>query len=340
MIPENMSASILIAPKRVQVQTVPVPIPESDQVLVRIEAVGVCGSDTHFYLDGHIGDMVVTEPLILGHEAAGTIVAVGSDVDSARIGQRVSIEPQKPCTTCEYCLSGRYNLCVCMEFYAAPPVNGAFAEYAVIQAKFAYEVPDSVSIEAAALLEPLSVAIAACRSARVTPGSRVLVAGAGPIGLLVARVSVLMGASEVKISDPVQHRRDMAVQGWATEAIDPRTPKSASEIPWADVFIDASGAAPAIQAGIRSLKPRGRTVLVGMGADDVLLPVSVIQNREIELTGIFRYVDTWPAAIEMVATDAVDIDALITNRFGLHRVEEALLCGSEDPFAIKSVIIP
>lgn len=340
MIPENMRASVLTAPKQVKVKTVPVPVPGHDQVLIRIEAVGVCGSDTHFYLDGRIGDMVITDPLILGHEAAGTIVAVGRDVDEGRVGHRVSIEPQKPCTTCEYCLQGRYNLCTTMEFYAAPPVDGAFAEYAVIQSRFAYDVPDSVSIEAAALLEPLSVAIASCRSARVETGSFVLVAGAGPIGLLVARVAVLMGAAVVRISDPLLHRRSIAVPRWATEAVDPREQDTSKIEPWAHVFIDASGAAPAIQAGIRSLKQGGRALLVGMGADDVLLPVSVIQNREIELTGIFRYVDTWPAAIAMIEKGEVNLDALITNRFGLDQVEEALLCGSTNPIAIKSVVLP
>jgi L-iditol 2-dehydrogenase len=338
--PRTMRASVLVRPGTVEVQDVQVPVLNSHQVLVRISAVGVCGSDTHFFQEGHIGDMVVKEPLILGHESAGTIVAVGADVPADRIGERVSIEPQKPCRVCEYCKSGQYNLCPQIEFYAAPPVHGAFAEYAAIEADFAYPVPDHVSDEAAALMEPLSVAIATCRKAAVQPGARVLIAGAGPIGVLVAKVAGIYGAAEIVVSDPAPHRREFAVEAGATRAVDPMSGEPATSGPLFDVFVDASGAPAAIQAGIRAVKPGGRVVLVGMGADDVVLPVSLIQNREIELTGIFRYTNTWPMAINLVASGLVDLDSLVTHRFGLDNVEKALLTGSTDPHAIKSVIVP
>lgn len=338
-IPWTMRASVLVRPGTVEVQDVQVPVLNPRQVLVRISAVGVCGSDTHFFQEGHIGDMVVKEPLILGHESAGTIVAVGAEVPADRIGERVSIEPQKPCRMCEYCKRGQYNLCPQIEFYAAPPVHGAFAEFAAIEADFAYPVPDHVSDVAAALMEPLSVAIATCRKAAVQPGSKVLIAGAGPIGVLVAKVAGIYGAAEIVVSDPAPHRRDFVMGAGATRAVDPMNGGlPANEL--FDVFVDASGAPPAIQAGVRAVKPGGKVVLVGMGADDVMLPVSLIQNREIELTGIFRYTNTWPMAINLVASGLVDLDSLATHRFGLDDVEEALLTGSTDPQAIKSVIVP
>lgn len=336
----TMRASVLTRPGAVEVQDVPVPTLTDNQVLVSISAVGVCGSDTHFFHEGHIGDMVVKEPLILGHEAAGRIVAVGADVSPDRIGERVSIEPQKPCRVCEYCKGGQYNLCPDIEFYAAPPIHGAFAEFAAIESDFAYSVPDHVSDAAAALMEPLSVAIATCRKAAVQPGSRVLIAGAGPIGILVAKVAGIYGAADITVSDPAPHRREFVLGAGATRAVDPRRDDLASAGSLFDVFVDASGAPAAIQAGMRAVRPGGRVVLVGMGADTVELPVSLIQNREIELTGIFRYTNTWPMAINLVASGLVDLDALVTHRFGLEEVKTALLTGGEDPHAIKSIVIP
>ncbi|MET1088370.1 MAG: NAD(P)-dependent alcohol dehydrogenase [Arthrobacter sp.] len=338
--PRTMRASVLLRPGTVEVQDVQLPTLGDNQVLVRISAVGVCGSDTHFFQEGHIGEMVVREPLILGHESAGTIVAVGAGVPGERVGERVSIEPQKPCRVCEYCKNGRYNLCPQIEFYAAPPIHGAFAEYAAIEADFAYPVPDHVSDEAAALMEPLSVAIATCRKAAVQPGSRVLIAGAGPIGVLVAKVAGIYGATDIVVSDPALHRREFALGAGATRVVDPLSGDLDPAGSLFDVFVDASGAPPAIQAGIRAVKPGGRVVLVGMGADSVELPVSLIQNREIELTGIFRYTNTWPMAIDLVAAGLVDLDSLVTHRFGLEDVETALLTGARDPHAIKSVIVP
>lgn len=336
----TMRASMLISPGTVAVQDVPVPTLNDNQVLVKISAVGVCGSDTHFFHEGHIGDMIMTEPMILGHESAGTIVAVGGAVSPARIGQRVSIEPQKPCRVCEYCKAGQYNLCQNIEFYAAPPIHGAFAEFAAIDSDFAYPVPDHVSDEAAALMEPLSVAIATCRKAVIQPGSSVLIAGAGPIGILVAKVAGVYGAVDITVSDPAEHRREFVLGAGATRAVDPRTEDLTGSGSLFDVFVDASGAPAAIQAGIRAVKPGGKVVLVGMGTDTVELPVSLIQNREIELTGIFRYTNTWPMAIKLVASGLVDLDALVTHRFGLENVETAMLTGGTNPHAIKSVIIP
>lgn len=342
-IPRTMRASVLVQPGRVEVQEVPPPALEDDQVLVKISAVGVCGSDTHFFHEGHIGDMVVREPLILGHESAGTIVAVGAKVSPDRLGERVSIEPQKPCRVCEYCRSGQYNLCPQIEFFAAPPIHGAFAEYAAIEADFAYPVPDQISDEAAALMEPLSVAIATCRKAKVQPGAKVFIAGGGPIGVLVAKVAGIYGASEIVVSDPAPHRREFALGAGATRAVDPLDPQTgdpAQDGSLFDIFVDASGAPAAIRNGIRAVKPGGRVVLVGMGADNVDLPISLIQNREIELTGIFRYTNTWPVAIDLVASGRVELDSLVTHRFGLEDVEAALLTGTTDPHAIKSVIVP
>lgn len=334
----TMRANILKGIGDVSVQEVPRPQLEPDQVLVRVAAVGVCGSDVHYFHEGRIGSFVVDSPLILGHEASGEIVEVGADVDPARVGERVSIEPQRPCRRCEYCKSGAYNLCTSMEFYATPPIDGAFAEFVAIQADFAHRIPETMSLEAAALCEPLSVAIWSNRKAATAPGSRVLVTGAGPVGILTAQVARVFGAAEVVVSDVAEKRREQALRFGATRVVDPLT-EDVAEGGEFDVYIDASGAPAAVRAGILALAPLGRAVLVGMGPDDVSLPVSRIQSRELLVTGVFRYANTWPLAIELASTGQVDLDGLVTGRFGLDEVESALTA-STTPEHLKVVVTP
>ncbi|WP_244632381.1 NAD(P)-dependent alcohol dehydrogenase [Microbacterium sp. Se63.02b] len=334
-LPTTMRASVLVRAGELTVETRPVPVPLPDQVIVRVNAVGICGSDVHYFHEGRIGDFVVEEPLVLGHES-------GSDRRGRRRrrrlprGERVSIEPQRPCRVCEFCRSGRYNLCPRIEFYATPPIDGAFAEYVAISNDFAYTVPDAVSDDAAALMEPLSVAIAAIQKAGVRPGSRVLITGAGPIGIVTAQTARAFGAAAIVISDPMAERREVALRFGATEAVDPASGPLGTGY---DAFIDASGSPVAVKQGISALKPGGVAVLVGMGADEIALPVSTIQNRELVVTGIFRYANTWPTAIQLVASGAVDLDALVTGSFGIREVREALDSASH-PSTLKSIVRP
>jgi len=332
-----MEAAVLTAPHSIAIAPMNVPALEPDQVLVRVAAVGVCGSDVHYYEHGRIGPYIVDGPLVLGHELSGRIEAVGADVDSERIGQRVAIEPQRPCRVCAQCKAGRYNLCPDMEFFATPPIDGAFSEFVAIQSDFAFEIPDNVSDEAAALIEPLSVGIWACQRAEIGPGARVLVAGAGPIGVIVAQTARAFGASEVIVTDIDAGRREFALTAGATRVIDPVT--ESVEGLEVDAFIDATGAARAVQSGIRAVRPAGRVILVGLGNDDLELPVSFLQNREIWLSGVFRYANTWPLAIELVSSGKVDLDRLVTARFGLADAERALTIGRE-PGQLKAIVYP
>ncbi len=334
-----MRASLLMEKGRVELTDVQMPVVQSDEVLVEIAAVGVCGSDMHYYQEGRIGAFVVDRPLILGHEASGIIVAVGSGVSNRRIGERVSIEPQRACRTCAQCKQGRYNLCSSMEFYATPPIDGAFATHQKIQADYAFPVPDNMTFEAAALCEPLSVGIWSNQKAATTVGSRVLIAGAGPIGIVATQVARAFGASEVIVSDPVPERRSVAERLGATSVIDPTEVDIASLDLGVDAFIDASGAGPAVRAGVRAVRPAGRIVLVGMGADDLALPVGVIQARELVLTGVFRYANTWPLAIALASSRRVDLDSLVTARFGLADVESALEL-ARHPSSLKVIVEP
>jgi L-iditol 2-dehydrogenase len=335
-----MRASVLHAPGKIAVEERPVPAPGHKEVLVEVGSVGVCGSDIHYYEHGRIGDFVVREPLVLGHEAGGRIVAVGDGVDDARVGERVALEPGVPCRRCAQCRRGRYNLCPDVQFFATPPVDGAFCEYVVMPDDFAYAVPDSVSDDAAGLIEPLSVGVWANRTAGVRPGGSLLVAGAGPIGLLVCQVARAQGVSEVLVTDLDADRRTLAQRMGATAVLDPGAgddPVASAPGDGFDAFVDCTGAPAAVLAGLPAVRPAGVVVLVGMGADELSIPVPVIQNREITLTGTFRYANTWPEAIALAESGAVDLDALVTGHVDLDHVEEALRAS---PGAVKTVVRP
>lgn len=335
-LPETMQASVLQKIGTVTTEERPVPQPAPGEVLIKVGSVGVCGSDVHYFETGRIGDYVLEEPMILGHEAGGVIVAVGDGVDAGRIGERVSIEPQKPCRKCGYCKSGRYNLCPEMEFYATPPIDGAFCEYVTIGDDFAFPVSDAISDDAAGLMEPLSVAIAAVQKANLQNGQTVLIAGAGPIGIITAQVAKAFGASKVSIVDLSETRRNFALQFGVDQAFDPTSPEY--EDVSADVFIDASGSSAAIQAGLARTRPGGCVVLVG-SADVVPFSVPEIAMREVDVTGIFRYTNTWPIAIDLVERGLVQLDPLVTTVYGLDQVEQALT-DKTDPTTMKRIIRP
>jgi L-iditol 2-dehydrogenase len=333
-------AAVLLGPGELALEERPVPRPGPGQVVVRVSSVGVCGSDTHYYEHGRIGRFVVESPLVLGHEAAGEVSGVGAGVTSLAVGQRVSIEPGVPDLTCPQCLAGRYNLCPAMQFFATPPVDGAFAEYVVVHESFAHAVPDSIGDDAAALLEPLSVAIWACRKGRVTAGSRVLVTGAGPIGLLGVQVALAFGATEVAVSDVSPERLAVAEELGATTVVDPREGGLAQLRQPPEVLLECSGYPPAITEAIGALDRAGRAVLVGMGGDEVLVPLSVVQERELEITGTFRYAGTWPTGIALVDAGRVDLDRLVTGTYRLDQAADALTAGRRDPRSLKAVVHP
>jgi L-iditol 2-dehydrogenase len=225
-------------------------------------------------------------------------------------------------------------------FYGAWPVDGSFAEYVIVDDDFAHAVPEEISDEQAALLEPLSVAVHAARRAGVKAGDKVLVTGAGPIGIMNVQVAKALGASEVVISDPIAHRREFALAHGADIALDPTTCGLDDYAEYFDVYIDASGNARAIVPAFPAVKRGGTACLVGMGGDELNVPIAMIQHREITLTGTFRYVNTWPTAIALLATGAVDVDGIVTGRYGLEDVEESLMKAKKDPSAIKTMVIP
>jgi L-iditol 2-dehydrogenase len=333
-----VKAAVLHAAGEIRIEERERPQPGPREVLVEITAVGVCGSDVHYYEHGRIGPFVVDAPLVLGHESAGRVVELGEGAGKHAVGDRVTLEPGVPCGRCRECRAGRYNLCADVVFFATPPIDGAFAEFVTIHEDFAFALPDSLSDEEGALMEPLSVGVWACQKAGVSAGDRVLVTGAGPIGQLAMQCALAFGATDVIVSDVNERRLALAERTGATRVV--RGGESLEDLD-ADALIECSGHPDALTAGIKALRPAGVAVLVGMGpGEEGTVPLSVIQTREIWMTGTFRYANTYPTAIALAASGRVDLKAIISGHFGLDDAEAALRAGREDPDSIKPIVVP
>ncbi|XP_038072109.1 sorbitol dehydrogenase-like [Patiria miniata] len=327
---ENLSA-VLKKKGELVLENTPIPLPGKNEVQLKMAAVGICGSDVHYLVNGRIGDFIVKSPMILGHESAGIVSALGEGVTNLKVGDRVAIEPGVPCRMCSFCKEGRYNLCPDVFFCATPPDDGSLRRYYCHAADFCFKLPDHVSLEEGALLEPLSVGVHACRRAGVRLGSRVLVLGAGPIGLLALLTAKAMGATHIAITDLDQGRLDVAKKLGAHHAlrVDTRDAEEMARRVEAalgckpEISIECSGAEPSIQTGIYATKSGGVLVLVGLGPPTVNVPMVSAALREVDIRGIFRYANCYPLALEMIASGKVDAKPLITHHFPLEKTLEA-----------------
>lgn len=334
-------AAVMHGVHDVRIEERPMPAPQPREVVVQLKAVGVCGSDMHYYEHGRIGPYLCTAPLILGHEAAGVIVAAGDGVTKHSVGERVAIEPGLPCGRCRECRTGRYNLCKDVRFFATPPIDGAFCNFVAMHEDFVFTLPDNVSDEAGALLEPFSVGLWACQKGGVSAGSRVLVTGAGPIGLLACAAARAFGATQVAVSDLNPHRLAAARGLGATRSVNASLEEIGDLGLEFDVLIECSGNNRALSQAIETIRPAGTVVVVGMGpGDEAQLPLARIQNREIWLTGTFRYANTYPLAVELAASGKVNLEAIVTQRYSLDETAIALEIAHSDPAAIKPIVRP
>ncbi|WP_018331239.1 NAD(P)-dependent alcohol dehydrogenase [Actinomycetospora chiangmaiensis] len=336
--------AVLTEPDHVVLEDREIPEPGPGHVQVQVRAVSVCGSDVHYYDHGRIGGFVMHAPLVLGHETAGVVTALGPGVTAPVVGTRVAVEPQEECGQCAQCRQGRYHLCPYIQFFATPPVDGSFAEYVVVPAHRAHPVPDTLSDEAAALIEPLSVALHAAAKADIGPGSRVLVSGAGPVGLLCLQVALARGASAVVVTDVMALRREAATEYGATAVVDANDHDAGlavvnAVLGQADVVLECTGVQPAIDLAVAATAPAATVVLVGTGAT-VTLPLDVVQARELVVKGTFRYAHVYPAAIDLAATGRIRLDDMVTSHHPLEDAVGALLAARRDPMALKAVVHP
>eukprot|EP00759_Apiculatamorpha_spiralis_P048159 PhF_6_TR43506/c0_g1_i1/m.66785/K00008/SORD, gutB; L-iditol 2-dehydrogenase len=286
--------------------------PGPNEVLIDMRSVGICGSDVHYWQHGRIGDFIVEKPMVLGHESSGLVVSVGAGVTHLKAGDRVTIEPGVPCRGCGFCKTGRYNLCPDVKFLATPPYDGSMQSTIVWAADYCYKLPENVSYEEGAMCEPLSVGVFACQRGGVRPGSNVLVTGAGPIGLMCMLAAKAFGAASVTVTDLRKSRADLAAKLGADSTT---LPTAGSNQRLFDVTMECTGAPSAIAAAIKHTKSGGVVCCVGLGPAEVKLPLVDAAVREVDIRGIFRYSNTYPLALSMIATKQVDVKPLITHRY-------------------------
>ncbi|MGB9955202.1 NAD(P)-dependent alcohol dehydrogenase [Haloferax prahovense] len=316
-----------------------------DEVLVRIDRVGICGSDLHYYQHGENGGNVVDFPHVLGHEAAGTVVEVGDEVSRVGPDDRVAIEPGLPCGECEYCAGDdTYHLCEDMEYMSSPPVEGALTEYVAWPAEYLYALPDSVSLREGALAEPLSVAMHACQRGGVSEGDTVLVTGGGPIGQLVSEVAMARGAETVVLTDVVPEKLELAESRGVDYAVDVtesdpiETIREHVDERGVDVVLESSGFGSAIETTTEAVKRGGTVVFVGIPLEPEF-PTDIVETigQEYDLKGSFRFSNTYPEAIEGIEAGRFDVDSIVTFESSFEDTQAAFDRAAE-PEEVKGVI--
>lgn len=342
----NMKVAVMTELNKVEFTERPIPQPKEDEVLVKVEHVGICGSDLHYYESGRIGDYIVEPPFVLGHEAGGTVVEVGSGVTHLKVGDKVALEPGKTCGKCEFCRTGRYNLCPDVVFFATPPVNGVFQEYVAHEAALCFKVPDNMDTMEAALIEPLAVGFHAARQGNAQAGQTAVVMGAGCIGLVSFLALKAMGVSTVYVVDVMQKRLDKALELGATAVINGAETDTVAEIQkltngvGVDLVIETAGTEITTRQSVFASKKGATVVLVGYTpSGEVNMPLSAALDKELTFKTIFRYRHIYPMAIEAVASGRVNVREIVTNIFDFENLQYAMDISVKDKANIvKSVI--
>jgi L-iditol 2-dehydrogenase len=330
-----MRALQLVAPSELAVVDLPVPQPGAGEVRLRVKACGICGSDLHG-MDGSSGRRI--PPLVMGHEASGTVDATGEGVIAWKSGDRVTFDSTVWCGECDYCREGRVNLCdsrqvvgvACAEFRR----DGAFAEFVTVPQRILHRLPDALSFEEAAFAEPVGVALHAVRRAGDVAGKTVLVVGAGLIGLLIVQALKRAGAGKVIAVDLDEGRLKLARELGADEVIQGGGTPPLLEV---DVAMEVVGAAPTVDFAIRSVRKGGRVVLVGNLSPNVPLPLQVVVTRELDVLGSCAIAGEYPEALEAIASGSIRVKPLITAAVGLENGVDAFV-KAKTPGALKVLI--
>ena len=331
--------------EKLEVGEAPMPKPGPDDVTIKIQSVGVCGSDLHYYRSGSIGDFVVKYPFILGHEAAGVVFEVGENVTTLKKGDRVCMEPGVPCMKCEECLSGHYNLCKDVRFWATPPYDGVLSEYVSHPAAFTFKIPDNMSFTEGALVEPLAIGLHACNQGGVKLGQTVVVMGAGCIGLVSLLAAKAYGATQVIVGDVIDKRLEKAAELGAIP-VNTKTDDIVARVMaltnghGADVCIDCAGFSSTVDACLSAAKPAGTVIIVGLGEDRVNgFNTSAMSTKELTVKSIFRYRNLYPTAINAIADGRIDVESIVSHRFKFDDTIDAFAtCHRDIRNVVKGVI--
>ncbi|MEO9515628.1 MAG: L-idonate 5-dehydrogenase [Paracoccaceae bacterium] len=341
-----MKAIVAHAAKDLRIEHQTAPKPGPGQVLIQMEAGGICGSDLHYYSHGGFGTVRLKEPMVLGHEVAGRIVELGAEVSDLDIGQLVAVSPSRPCHACTFCHEGTHNHCENMRFYGSampfPHIQGAFRELLVADATQCAPA-DGLSAGEAAMAEPLSVVLHAAKHAGDLMGKRVLITGCGPIGMLAVLVARQAGAIEVVVTDIEPFILDKARKNGADTALnvaqDPEalTPYCQGK-GYFDVLFECSGVAAALTAAISAMRPRATIVQLGLGGD-MTLPVQAMTAKELNFKGSFRFHTEFFTAVEMMRLGRLSVTDLITHTMPLDNAVEAFELASDRTQAIKVQLV-
>lgn len=308
-----------------------IPSPKADEVLVKLDYVGICGSDLHYYETGAIGDYVVEPPFVLGHEPGGVVVEVGKDVRHLKVGDRVALEPGKTCGHCEFCKQGKYNLCPDVVFFATPPVDGVFQEYVAHEADLCFKLPENVSTLEGALIEPLAVGFHAAIQGDAHLGQKAVVMGAGCIGLVTMMALKARGVSEVYVVDIMEKRLNKAMElgadgviNGAKENVEERA-LELTDGKGMDLVVETAGTEITTRQAIRIAKKGSNIVLVGYSkTGEMTLPMSLVLDKELTFKTVFRYRHIYPMAIDAVASGKVNLKGIVTDIFPLDDVQKAM----------------
>ena len=339
-----MRAAIVHAPRDLRIEEVETEPTGPGDVAIRIRAGGICGSDLHYYQHGGFGTVRLQEPMILGHEISGEVISVGAGVTRLRPGDRVAVNPSRPCGHCRFCLDGRPNHCLDMRFYGSamrmPHVQGAFREVLVCHEDQAVPLPPGVSLETAAFAEPLSVCLHAVRQAGSVLGKRVLVTGSGPIGALAMLVARHAGARTVVATDIMESPLALARRIGADLALNTaRDPDALDRFKadkgYFDTAIEASGNPKALAGALEIVRPGGTIVQLGLAGGEVTLPLNVVVAKEIALRGTFRFHEEFAWAVDMLAAGTIDVSPLLTAVFPLAEAVQAFDLAGDRTRAMK-----
>lgn len=308
-----------------------IPSPKADEVLVKLDYVGICGSDLHYYETGAIGDYVVKPPFVLGHEPGGVVVEVGADVKHLQVGDRVALEPGKTCGHCEFCKQGKYNLCPDVIFFATPPVDGVFQEYVAHEADLCFKLPENVSTLEGALIEPLAVGFHAAIQGDAHLGQSAVVMGAGCIGLVTMMALKARGVSRVYVVDIMEKRLEKALELGADGVINAAKEdvlERAAQLTGGkgmDLAVETAGTEITTRQAIQIVKKGSNIVLVGYSrTGEMTLPMSLVLDKELTFKTVFRYRHIYPMAIDAVASGKVNLKGIVTDVFSLDEVQKAM----------------
>jgi L-iditol 2-dehydrogenase len=341
-----MKAAVMTEVGKIEFVEREMPKINDDQVLVRIDHVGLCGSDIHYYQHGRIGDFVVENPIILGHESAGTVMEVGKNVKTLKKGDLVALEPGITCGKCEFCKTGRYNLCPDVVFMATPPYDGAFVEYVAYPEDMCFKLMPGMDTIEGALIEPLAVGFHAANQGKAAIGQTAAVLGSGTIGLTTLMALQARGIKEVYVTDLVDIRLEKAKEIGAKAVFNAKKTDIVAEILKAtngqgvDVVIETAGAEITAQQCVELVKRGGTIVMVGMAADPrYKFDFGKLQAKEASIATVFRYRNLYPAAIRAVGEKLIDVKQIVTDVFGFSQVTEAVEHAINHPDKTVKVVI-